>query len=144
MPKKWWSIHARTKEAQQFGIDTEEGHVNFGGKSVFNTSNEKIVKAIEAHKDSAFSFYDEQLTKAYDSGSWDVKENDGGTSVKMLHNYTFSVSKPKPLTRWEKIKKFLAGKNLYWFFWYWNTINPKKNREIGVRIFGVEFVKEFK
>lgn len=172
MPKKWWSIHARTKEAQVHGIDTAEGHINFGNKGVFNTSDEKVVKAIEAHKSEAYSFHDEQLTKAYDSQSWDVVETKNGVALKTLHNYKFG-STPSYSSAWEefekrrkdkkdaaagwkdlesfpvslpkedKVKKFFVNKKLSWFFWYWDTINPRYKREIGVRIFGVEFKKEF-
>lgn len=171
MPKKWWSIHARTKDAQLHGIDTAEGHVSFGGKGVFNTSDERVVKAIEAHKADAFSFHDEQLTKAYDSQSWDVVETKDGAKVKTLHNYKFGSTssfadaweefekrrKDKPRTaldeqppvefpialpKVDKWKKFLTEKKLSWFFWYWDTINPKYKREIGFRFFGMEFKKE--
>ena len=143
MSKKWYSVHARTKEAQLYGIDTAEGHIDFKNKSTFNTSDERVVKALAAHKTDAYAVHDEQLSKAYDSGSWDLKETSNGMTVKNLHNYTFTVTKPKPPTRWDKIKKFLVGKRLSWFFWYWNTINPKYKREIGFRLFGVEYVKVF-
>jgi len=163
MPKKWWSIHARTKEAQQFGIDTEEGHVNFGGNGVFNTSDEKIVKAIESHKHDAFSFQDEQLTKAYDSQSWDVLDTDKGVVLKTLHNYKFGASSsfssawddfekrrtdkplnnPIALPKIDKVKNFLLSWRLSWVLWYWDTINPRYKREIGIRLLGFEFKKEF-
>jgi hypothetical protein len=142
MPKKWYSVHARTKEAQLYGIDTAEGHVNFNNKSTFNTSDERVVKALEAHKKDAYTHHDEQLSKAYDSGSWDVIDDHRGTRVKNLHNYTFTVTKIKPPTRWEKIKKFLLSHRLSWFLWYWNTINPNYKREVGIRFLGVEYVKE--
>ncbi len=157
MPKKWWTVHARTKAAQMNGVDTAEGHVNFANKGVFNTSDERVVKALEAHKSDAYAVYDEQLTKAYESQSWDVIDDHKGVRVKNLHNYTFGsddtfearrTDKDLPIAKIATPNKnkwadFLIKFRLSRFFWFWDTINPKYKREIGVRVFGVEFKKVF-
>lgn len=143
MAKKYFSIYPRTKEAQVYGIQTQNGAVNFGGKTVFNTSDAGLVEAIkEQHKKDAYVIHDEQLSKAYDSGNWDVVQSQGTTSLKTLHNYTFTQSKPNPLTLTDRLKRFITRRGLTSYFWIWDVVNANKKREVGIRLFGVEFVKE--
>ena len=130
------------------GLDVEKGHIDFRGRTVINTSNESLAREIdEKHgkKGSAAAYvvHDEQLSKARTSESYDIVHGKRGPYVHAVHNYTFTMIKPKPLTIADKVKRFISGRGLFWFFWYWDTINPKYNREIGVRIFGLEFKKEF-
>lgn len=163
MPKKWWSVHARTKEAQLYGIDTPEGRIDFKGKGMFNTSDERIVRALEANKKDAYTVHDEQLSRAYDSGQWDVLDTKRGPVVKTTHRYQFGPSasfssaweefekrrtdklaEPLRLSLDEtpKLKKFLVEKKLANLFWYWDAINPEGRREKGVRVLGLEFIRK--
>ena len=145
MAKKMYSIYPRTKEAQVDGVSTENGIVNFNGKTVYNTSDEGLVKAVQAnHKLDAYAVHDEQLSKAYDSGSWDIIQDSKGTRLKNLHNYTFTATKPKKLTRLDKLKKFIMQRGWTFYFWFWDSVNLNGNKEIGIRFFGVEFLKEYK
>ena len=140
MAKKFWTIYPRTKEAQVQGLQTDKGVVDFGGKTSLNTSDEGLVKAVnEQHKSNAYAVHDEQLSKAYDSGSWDVIQDNKGVRVKNLHNYTFTVTKPKKSTRLEEFKKWLSRKGLSNYFWFWDIEHNGKH-ETGVRILGKEFL----
>ena len=139
MAKKYWSIYARSKEAMTQGIQTSKGTLNFGGKTMVNTSDERLVKEIgEKHKTEAYAVHDEQLSKAKDSGSWDVISDSKGTRVKNLHNYTFSATKPKPKTYLDKLKAIIIRYSLSNYLWFWE-VEHKGVKEKGIRFFGKEF-----
>ena len=143
MPKHY-SIYARTKEAMTQGLQTGRGLLDFGGKTMVNTSDRSLVDEInERHKADAYTVHDEQLSKARTSEAYDIIKGKHGEFVRPLHNYTFTNRKIVPETRWQRFKRWITSHNLYWYFWAWDTLNPKRKREIGVRIFGVEFTKEF-
>ena len=134
MAKKVWTIYPRTKAAQTNGIQTEKGLVTFEGRSSFNTTNEKVVKAInEQHRGEAYTVHDETLSKAMDSGSWDIVKGKKGDYVKSLHNYTFTVPKPKPPAWFDKLKSYLTRHRLTFYLWFWDVDTEK-----GIRIFGKE------
>lgn len=146
MPKKFFSIYPRTKEAMTHGLQTSRGLFDFGGKTIINTSNEKLAREMEEkygqrQGGQVMVVHDEKLSKAKDSGSWDIIKTKRGDVVKNLHNYTFTANKPKPPTLIDNLKKIFNGKGWYWFFWCWDTMNPQYKREIGVRFFGMEFKK---
>ena len=98
MSKKIYSIYPRTKQAAIRGLATEKGGIEFKGRSVINTSNEKLAKEIEERYGQkrggeAFVVHDEQLSRAKDSGTWDiVKKRGGGVAVKTTHRYFFGGS----------------------------------------------------
>lgn len=96
MPKKYYSIYARTKEAVVTGLPLSGGKsLEFNGKSVIQTANASLAKEVqEKYGDkkggSAFVVHDEQLSRAKASGSWDiVRTPKGDDTVKTLHNYHF-------------------------------------------------------
>jgi len=98
MPKKMYSIYPRTKRAAVRGLATDKGGLDFNGRSVINTSNEKLAKEIEEkygqkQGGEVFVTHDEQLSQAKASGTWDiVPQKRGGIAVKRTHRFFFGGS----------------------------------------------------
>lgn len=98
MAKKIYSIYPRTKRAMVRGLATDKGGFDFKGRSVVNTSNESLAKEIQekyGQRDGGevMVVHDEQLSKAKDSGTWDVKTGrNGGVTLKVTHKYFFGGS----------------------------------------------------
>jgi hypothetical protein len=160
MAKKVFSIHARTKDAMKNGLKTDRGVFDFGGKTVVNTSNASLAKELQDKYGSrqggdVIVSHDEQLSKALDSGSWDIKNGSSGVSVKTLHNYTFGASngaysenyerifRKVERSRMEKVQDFLLRHRLASLAWVWNAELDGK-WEFGVRLFGwLEFKRSY-
>lgn len=141
MPKKHFSIYARTKEAMLNGLQTERGLFDFRGKSSVNTTNASLVRELEEkYPDQVYSVHDETLSKARDSGSYDIVKTKDGDRVHSLHNYTFSVSKPAPLNAAQKIQKWLTKNGLNGYVWVWDYVGIKDHcRHVGIRTTWFEY-----
>lgn len=159
MSKKIFSIYPRTKDAQVMGLKTEKGRLDFGGKTVINTSNASLAREIEDKYGakvggSAMVVHDEQLSNAKDSGSWDIVKTARGDAVKNLHNYTFGaesgtyaenyerIFRSKP-TKIDEAQKVIAKNHLSHFVWVWNTHDDHGEWEFGFRLFGFEFKHKY-
>lgn len=146
MPKKFFSIYPRTKGAMLHGLKTDKGMFDFAGKTVINTSNASLVREIEekygGKRGSVDIVHDEQLSKAQDSGAWDIVKTKKGDALKTLHAYQFTVIKPPPPDFIERTRKFILKHGLNPYVWLWDIRNKKNKRVVGFRVFGFEYSRE--
>ncbi len=109
MPKKHFSIYPRTKEAMLNGLSLDRGTLDFKGKTIINTSDASLAREVqEKYGDkkggSTFVVHDEQLSRAKDSGTWDIVRTPRGDDVvKTLHNYKFGASSLAYQENYERI-----------------------------------------
>lgn len=148
--QKRWLVIPREKATALKGMVTSFGRRKFHHKTGVTYVSSKAEAEEIDHKygmkgrRDVMVFEDERYSHALNAESWEMKRDNrtGGDYVKTLHHYSQLVHIELPiLTLKEKLKKLMRDIPFrYWLFHYWNYINNKYEREVGIRIFGKEFV----